>query len=314
MKIITINRFPALAGVLCAGLLLLLTGCTKSTIEECPDEVELEVKVVDVEGEDITDKGVIETVSLFVFDHDKLFLKQIDTRVGESLRLYFPDQDIINVVSWGNLSDNSVKITELKPGTPMHEAMVSLLENPLPQSKAAQTTIQSRPAARGIAIPPTDLFYSYDEISLKTGAQISYTLQMNRMVSAMSITMRNLQSYANRYDDNYSLVVRETYNAIDFYGRLTGDKVGYVPKSAFNDKKELIAPMFNLLPSHAEGVIEIDIYHEDQLITTVKNDNNGHPLKALQGKVLNVLVDFHMNVSVTVSLTPWGVTEIPKEF
>lgn len=285
---------------------LVLAGCTKQATGECPDEIEVYVNVVDVEGEDITDQGVIEKLSLFVFDNNKLFIKQLETSVGESLRLYFPDQDLIHVVSWGNLNGNSVQLTELKLGTPMHEAMVSLLENPLPQQKANAT--------RGIAIPPTDLFYSYDEISLRTGAQTSYTLRMNRMVSAMSITMRNLQSYANRYDDNYSLVVRETYNAIDFYGRLTGDKVGYIPTTSFNDKKELTAPLFNLLPSHAEGVIEIDIYHGDELITTVKNDNNGQQLKALQGQVLNVLVDFRMNVSVTVSVTSWGVTEIPKEF
>lgn len=305
MKIITINRLPTLVCMLLFGGLL-LAGCTKSTTGKCPDEIEVDINVVDVEGEDITDQGVIEKLSLFVFDNNKLFIKQLETRVGESLRLYFPDQDLIHVVSWGNLNGNSVQLTELKPGTPMHEAMVSLLENPLPQHKANAT--------RGIAIPPTDLFYSYNEISLRTGAQASYTLRLNRMVSAMNITMRNLQSYANRYDDNYSLVVRETYNAIDFYGRLTGDKVGYVPATSFNDKKELTAPLFNLLPSHAEGVIEIDIYHGDELITTVKNDNKGQPLKALQGKVLNVLVDFRMNVSVTVSVTSWGVTEIPKEF
>lgn len=305
MKIRTINRLPTLAAILCT-LLLLMMGCTKEATYECPDEVDVEIKIVDVEGEDITDGGVIETLSLYVFDHDKLFLRQLDTRIGESLRIYFPDQDLIHVVSWGNLNENHVKMTELKPGTPMHEAVVSLLDNPLQQNKA--------PATRGIAIPPDDLFYSYDEISLKTGSQTSYTLRMTRSVAAMSITMRNLQSYANRYDENYALVVRETYNAIDFYGRLTGDKVGYVPTTSFNDKNELTAPLFNLLPSHAEGVIEIDIYHGNQLITTVKNDNNGQTLRALQGKVLNVLVDFRMNVSVAVSLTPWGVTEIPKEF
>lgn len=305
MKIITINRLPTLVCMLLFGGLVLV-GCTKQVTVECPDEIEVEIHVVDVEGEDITDQGVIEKLSLFVFDSNKLFIKQLEARIDESLRLYFPDQDLIYLVSWGNLNGNNVQLTELKSGTPMHEAMVILLENPLPQHKSNAT--------RGIAIPPADLFYSYDEISLKTGAQTSYTLQMNRMVSAMSITMRNLQSYANRYDDNYALVVRETFNAIDFYGRLTGDKVGYVPTSAFNENKELIAPLFNLFPSHAEGVVEIDIYHGNELITTVKNDNNSQPLKALQGKVLNVLIDFRKNVSVTVSLTPWGVTEIPKEF
>lgn len=311
MKTINRKHFPRpLAWVLCAGLLL--CGCTKQTTDECADEVQVDVHVVDVEGEDITDQGVIENLSLFVFDHDKLFLRRLDTRIGESLRLYFPDQDLIHVVSWGNLSATCMELTELTPGVPMHQAMVRLKDHPLPQN----TTIQggTRAQTRGIAMTPDDLFYSYDEISLRTGAQTSYTLQMTRSVAAMSITMRNLQSYANRYDDNYSLVVRETYNAIDFYGRLTGDKVGYVPATSFNDKKELTAPLFNLLPSHAEGVIEIDIYHGEELITTVKNDNDGQTLKALQGKVLNVLVDFRMNVSVTVSVTPWGVTEIPKDF
>lgn len=61
-------------------------------------------------------------------------------------------------------------------------------------------------------------------------------------------------------------------------------------------------------------MIEIDIYHDGSLVTTVKNDSDGRPLRALRGQVLNVLVDFRLQVDVIVSLTPWGETQVWKEF
>lgn len=308
MNATTTYYLGLLMGMCCA---VLLCGCTKQNLSECPEEVAIYIQPVDVEGGEITEDGVLQSLSLFVFDKDKLFLQRLDAHVGEPLRIYFPDQDQLHVVSWGNLSEKRMEIPPMTKGTPMHESFIRLLENVQPQGGKVQV---KSPTTRSIALTPDDLFYSYDEISLKTGVQTSYKLKINRSVSAMAITMRNLQGYANRYDENYSLVVRDTYNAIDFYGRLTGSKVGYIPTAAFNDKKELMAPLFNLLPSHAEGVIEIDIYHGDELITTVKNDSQGQPLKAEVGKTLNVLVDFRLQVTVEVSTTPWGITHIWKEY
>lgn len=309
MKKIKTGRLWVAVGILCT-LTLTLIGCTKDDRTECPQEIAIGVTVKGADGEDITDQGVMTDLSLYVFDGDKLFLTRLDARVNESLRLYFPDQDIIHVVSWGNLSQERLQLPSLVVGTPMHAATIRL-KNDLRHPAQAQP---KAPASRSIAMTPDDLFYSYNEILLKTGAQTSYTINMNRRVAAMSITLRNLQSYANRYDENYSLVVRETYNTIDFLSRLIGEKVGYMPPSSFNKKKELIAPLFNLLPSHAEDGIEIDVYHDGQLITTVKRDSQGKPLRTQTGKVLNVLIDFNLQVNVEVSITPWGIIHIWKEY
>lgn len=284
----------------------LCPGCTYEQTTDCPQSATLDIKVVDVAGEDITDNGEIETLSLYIFDHRQRYLKNINTRVGEPLSIYFPDQDTLHVVSWGNLKREHQTISNLVPGTPMSEAFVRLNKTQPPGSKAGPT--------RAVAESPDDLFYSYNVISLKSGNQTSYQLQMNRTVGSMSIVLRNLQSYANRYDEHFALLVRETYDAVDFYGRLTGDKVGYLPTASFNGKKEFVAPLFNLLPSHAEGNIEIDIYHQSTLITTVKNDSRGNPLRVLRGQVLNVLVDFKLQVNVEATITPWEVTQVWKEY
>lgn len=306
MKTTNNKPFPLLAGIL-FSLFLFLGGCTKLDLSHCPDQVNVSVVAVGEDGEEITDPDVVRDLSLYVFDKDKRFLEQLRTYIGEPLQIYYPDQDELYVVSWGNLDGGTVELPPLTRGTPMHEAYIRLLDAPQEQRSKA-------PATRSIAMSPSDLFYSCDEIYLKTGTTTTYKLVMNRKVSAMAVTIRNLQSYANRYDDDYSLVVRDTYNTLDFYAQLRGDKVGYAPAAAFNQKKELIAPLFNLLPSHAEGVVEIDVYHGDELITTVKNDSQGQPFKAEAGKVLNVLVDFRLNVTVEVSTTPWGTTHIWKDF
>lgn len=279
---------------------------------DCPHPADVDIEVVNVEGDDITEEGVIETLSLYIFDNQQKFLKSLDTRVGESLSIYFPDQDTLHVVSWGNLTNGKQHLPQLAVGTPMSQAVIRLNETQPVRSKVP--TIPTKATPRLVAESPDDLFYSYDIIALKSGNQTSYKLQMSRTVGSMSVTMRNLKSYANRYDENYTLLVRETYDAIDFNGRLTGNKVGYLPPVSFNDAQELIAPLFNLLPSHAEGNIEIDVYHQNDLITTVKNDSGGNPLKVLRGQVLNVLVNFKMQVSVEVSITPWGVKQVWKDF
>lgn len=286
---------------------LLLPCCTQEQSADCPRATTLDIEVVNAEGEDITAEGAVELLSLYIFDNAQRFLKTVSARVDKSLSIYFPDQDTLHVVSWGNLNSERQQLPELIVGMPMSEAVIRLIEMQGGQQGRA-------PATRMVAKSPGDLFYSYDVISLKSGGQARYELQMNRVVGSMAMTLRNLQSYANRYDDRYSLLVRETYNGIDFYGRLTGNKVGYLPAAVFNEKQEFIAPLFNLLPSYAEGVIEIDVYHDSELITTVKNDSDGHPLRVVRGQVLNVLVDFRLLVSVEVSITPWGTTQVWKEF
>lgn len=286
--------------------LLLLAACTQEQLADCPHPAVLDIGVVDVEGEDITGEGAVDALSLYIFDNRQRFLRIVGARVGESLNLYFPDQDTLHVVSWGNLSSDRQRLPQLEVGTPMSEAVVRLIE--------AQPTPSRAAATRAVVESPDDLFYSYDVIVLKSGERTTYELKMSRTVGSMAVTMRNLQSYANRYDEHYSLLVRETYDGIDFYGRLTGNKVGYRPAAKFNEQQEFIAPLFNLLPSHAEGNIEIDVYHESTLVTTVKNDSDGHPLRVLRGQVLNVLVDFRLEVSVEVSITPWGETQVWKEF
>ena len=278
------------------------SGCTKQAVMECPQEVELHVQAVNAENEDITDEGVVKGVSFYLFDKDKLFLKRVDVPVNKPLRLYFPDEEFLHVVSWGNLTENRAELPQLAKGTPMHQAVVHLLSAPTFRHKSSE--------AHALALTPDDLFYSYDEISLKSGSQTRHTVRMHRTVSAMTVTLRNLQSYANRYDENYSLVVRETYNTIDFLSRLIGEKVGYMPPSSFNKKKELIAPLFNMLPSHTGDGIAIDVYHDRQLITTIKKDSQGNPLRTQTGKVLNVLIDFKLQVNVEVSIPPWGTIHI----
>lgn len=298
------SRLILLMGVF--GMGVLLEGCTKQNYAGCPEEVELRVRVMDTDGTDITDEGCVRDVTLYVFDKDERFLKQFNAKVGKPLQLYFPDQETLHVISWGNLTGERACLPELTTGTSIHEAKICLLNAPRTESKAT--------AMRSVAISPDDLFYAYNKIPLNYEFQTSFTVRLNRSVSSIAVTMRNLQSYANRYDENYSLVVRETHNTIDFYTRLSGEKVGYVSASSFNDKKELIGHPTNLLPSLAEDAIEIDVYHDRQLITTVKKDSQGRSLKTEKGKLLNVLVDFRLNVEVEVSITPWGEVQIWKDY
>lgn len=279
-------------------LTILVTGCIKEDVSDCPEKgYSFIVKAYDNDGKELTSEDVGDVV-MFIFDGEKRFVEQIRTNVGVSVTIIPPDGGDMHIVAWGNLAGGNQNVPQFTPGTPMDESGITLL-------------CVTRTVAYGIS--PDDLFRGY---IYPTNEEMKdeHLLPIYRETGNMDITIRNLKGFTGYEDDDYSVVVRETYSGIDFSGNLYGDKVAYRPAGAFvtnGGREEFFIPLFNMIP---ESEIYIDIYHGAELITSVSVYNGDQPITVEKGLTTHVLIELKSSVTVIVSITPWGEEAVWKEF
>jgi len=296
----TVNKlFHVPLRLLCVLMLALsVTGCIKEDSDDCPVNHTFTVRAYDHAGTELG-RDEVGDVSLYVFDGDLCFVERIDTHVGQNVTLQAPAGGDIHLVGWGNLGGGSQSCTQPNVGDPKDACFVSLL----PHTRAG-----------GHCLSPDDLFRG--EITLTPQEQSgAKEMPIYRETGSMTITIRNLQSYAGFSDTDYSVVVRETHSALDFYGQRSGDKTAYRPAGSFvttGGPQEYFVPSFNMIPENTG--IYIDIYHGTQLIATVAADKAGNAITVEKGKLTNVLIDFRALISVSVALTDWGKYQLWKEF
>lgn len=274
------------------------TGCTKEDLSSCaPKSYTLTVSATDGQGNELTAETVKE-VMLYVFDENNQYLGvHTGTQVGQMVMLPYHTKEKITVVAWGNGAQGHQSMPTLTVGDKMETAFVSLLS----QIRSTMDIAQS----------PDDLFYGSITLS-KEHLTVDNKISISRKTSSVIITARKLKQYAGAADDDFSYVLRKSTNKLDFYGKSNGTDVGYRPEAAFDNTGQFVSPIFNILSTTSN--IEIDIYHSGVLMATVVGDSTGKPFQAVEGKLLNVLIDFSADVTVTVSVTKWGHQEIWKEF
>ena len=281
----------------CVVAAITVAGCIKDDLTECQSTYFLTVRAYTPSGAELGADDV-EDVSLFIFDGDTRFVQKIDTQVGQRVTIDAPAGENIHLVAWGNLSSGGQIYPQPNVGDLLADCFVELL----PTSRAIS-----------FALSPDDLFRGQMTIegNDRNGDKI---FPIYREIGSMTITVRNLKTFMG-FDDDYSIVVRETCSEIGFDGRTFGDKVAYLPAGSFvinSGKEEYVVPAFYMVPE-STGV-HIDIYHGSELIITVSHDNTGQPIKIEKGKLANVLIDLKTFVNVSVSINDWGNYEGWKEF
>ena len=292
------NVIPTLMSLLV--LALSMTGCLKDDLDNCGTNHTLTVRAYDNEGTALSRKDVAEVV-LYVFDSKLCSVEKINTHVGQTVTVNAPKGKQLHIVGWGNLSGGRQSCIDYEAGCHKDYYQVNLL----PHTRAMSYSLS-----------PDDLFRG--DITLAVDGQAGSTeveLPIYRETGSMAITVRGLTTFAGYPDHDYSIQVRETPSAIDFYGTLSGNRVAYRPTGSFATnalREEYYAPPFNLLPE--EAGIHIDIYHGTELIATISSDNTGQPILAEKGRLTNVLIDFNVELSVNMELTPWGEEKLWKEF
>lgn len=272
-------------------------GCTKEDISQCNTSHKFTLKASDADNGDITNPDVVKEIKLYVFDDAKNYLETHNTTIGEVVELNYPHLDKLHIVAWGNLDGGKQKVPTINIGDNLETAFISL-----------HTTKASLPIAQS----PDDLFHQDIEVT-KEERKVDNVLTMRRATSSVAITTRKLKEYASVDDDDFSYTLRETTDKLDFYGKPSGTEVvHYRPDAAFDNTGQFVSPIFNILPTTTD--IEIDIYHGSDLVASIKDDGKGNPLKAVEGKLLNVLIDFSLSITVKVEVTQWGEQKVWKNF
>lgn len=243
----------------------------------------------EVTGDEVGD------VTLYVFDGGQQFVERIETELGTVVEVRPPADGQINIVAWGNLGGGNQTISVLSPGDDKNTALVRLLED----TRAAAAPHH----------PCDDLFFGEVFVS-DVRQQDNVLIPMHRKAGSMTVTVRKLKEYTGFADDNFSVVVHETFNSIDFDGNATGSMASYRSACSFATDGVLNVPIFNLIPGTG---LSIDLYHGQDLVYTA-SVSGGVPIDVVAGKLTNVLIDFTGSVSVSVSVTSWGQHQVWKDF
>lgn len=267
-----------------------LTGCVKEDMSDCPPtSFKFIVKAYDIENTEITSS--VNDVVLYVFDRNKRFVEKINTKAGTTVEITLPEDDGITVVAWGNVGGGNEILPALKVGDNLNNATVQL------KAMAPRAENYTRSSHS-----PDELFMGSFTGTRSDLASLNI-VPVYPKTGRMSVTVIGLQKYTDIWDDDYSIVISETYSGIDFHSNLTGEKTSYEPSGAFNAYTVYNVLPFNLLPSDQKGV-RIDIYHGNTLLITAAADSGGMPFIIQEGRLLHVVID----------LNGWEEIYIWKEF
>lgn len=276
---------------LCTLLVLLCASCVREDTAECV-QYELNVRAVDSEGNDLTKSGVLQKSDVYLFN-EQGFVRMVPT--GLSSDFYFGEDkgEKLTLVAWGNLKEDTLITTDVKPGTSLEEAKLQL-----------------RQYAHGTHIPLTDLFYCRKEIGRPATRSLEGSevlLVMERMVAGLSIRTRYLSERFPYTGQPYRFIVHCTGTEMDFAGKAAGSNAGYEPASTTNAKGDVYAPPFHIFPMNERKKLEIDICRGQEMLCTITEDNNFQPLYAPVGKQTNIDIDFrYAEPKATIKVLPWG--------
>ena len=180
---------PSILTALYAGLIFLYASCVREDTSACM-QYEVNVRVVDAEGNDLTESEVLEKSEVYLFGENG-FVRMIPAGVSSDYLFGHYKNDRLTLVAWGNVKEDTLITAEIKPSTPIEEARLKLKQY-----------------AEGNHLPVTDLFYCRKELSNTATRGIreeNITLVMGRLAAGLSIRACYLtERYADK-GEGYTL-------------------------------------------------------------------------------------------------------------
>lgn len=276
----------------------LLSSCTGEDAE-CKNTklLHLTTRSVDSDPDDIKND-----VKLYFFNSDHKLEKIVKTTLNAETEN--DGAKDYTIIAMGYSSD--VEQPNIALGTPIDEAEIIL----------STTSFDDV----NVSVTSGDIFYGRLEVK-KEDRNVKEIIWLRRKVAALTLITKNLKSELSTTDEDFSYVVRETYNTLDFEGTFKGEKISYKPNTYFSPGKEnFIAPMFYTYASSPEDqTIYIDIYKGNVLIKTYSVDKEDEPKILSEGKHTIVIIDFTNNgndgsMNITCTVNDWLDGDITEGF
>lgn len=250
------------------------------------------LKALNAEGSDVTTKGEVEGATLFVFNDQNDFVKQIPVDKStllqrKSIEISCPGADYITVIAWGGINSNNATVSSLNTANIISDLQIQLKEN------------------NGVAVNPGDLFYGQTVVNRPTSTKAiaQQEVKLERKVSSISLSTKGLIKNFGSTEGNYEYKVRASKDAFDYQGNLTGEEVEYIFSASFDEKGALVANTNTVLPS---SNLTVELYKDGELLFSVKNDKNGENLSAKAGEQMNYVFNYSNDITANVIVTPWN--------
>lgn len=242
------------------------------------------------DNKDITAKGDVDQTTLFVFDQQGDFFKQITVDrnyllQAKPIEISCPGSDKITVVAWAGLSSESETVSTLNQANIISDLQVSLKQN------------------NGVANAlPGDLFYGQVTLRNTNTKSAAETLRIERKVSSVNLITKGVIKVLNSKDGDFFYKVKRTKGSFDYNGELTGEDIEYIIPATMNDKGYVVANNATILPS---SNITVELYKDNKIILSSENFKNSEKVSANEGKLSELTFDLSKQ-SCNITATEWN--------
>lgn len=239
---------------------------------------------------DITANGDVKNTTLYVFDGNNDFYKQITVDKEyllqvKPIEISCPGADKITVIAWSGLSNESEEISNMNRANIISDLQVSLKQN------------------NGVANNlPGDLFYGQIVLHRSSTKATAQELRIERKVSSMSILAKGALKVFDSKEGNYYYKIKRTKSSFNCNGELTGNDIEYIIPATLIENGNLTTGTFSILPADN---ITIELYRDEVLILSSENIKNSENVAANEGEQTNIVFDLSRN-NINISVSDWN--------
>jgi hypothetical protein len=244
------------------------------------------------DGKDVTTKGDVENVTLFVFDENYDFVetKTIDKATvlnRRTIQIAAGATKKITVVAWAGLDNSKEEVSSLNQNDILTDLRVQLKQN------SGQVTTS-----------PGDLFYGQISINRTsvTRSEDAQVLSIERKVAEFSLSTTGIATKFGTTEGDFYYKIKTSTSMINHNGEITGESVEYILPATVNAEGNLTADNIVVLPSID---VTVELYRDDILVLSSKNLRNAQELSINASQQLNIVFDIcKANLSLVVAA--WG--------
>lgn len=238
----------------------------------------------------ITAEGDVDNTTLYVFDANNHFVKQITVDrtyplQAKRIPISSPGSERITVIAWAGLSAANEEVGSMNSAN-----LISDLQVRLKQSNGVVSNF------------PDDLFYGQITISAGTSSTTAQELKMERKISSLALVTKGIVKTYDSRAGLYFYKIMETNSAFNHNGELTGTEVAYIVPATVNEWGNLVAGTVSLFPGYD---VTIELYKDGNRILSSSTDTGSEKISASKGKQTNVIFDLSRH-TCSIAVSDWG--------
>ena len=242
------------------------------------------------DSQDITSHGDVDNTTLYIFDQNNDFFKQITVDrtyllQAKPIEISCPGANKITVVAWAGISSENEEISNMSQANIISDLQVSLKQN------------------NGVASSlPGDLFYGQVTINRPSTKAAAQELKIERKVSSISLLTKGILKMYDSKEGEYFYKIKGTKGTINHNGELTGSEVEYIVPATINNEGNLVAQK---TPVFSASNIVIELYKDNKMILSSENCKNAEKVAVNAGEQVIFKFDLSRN-NMSFTVADWG--------